>query len=337
MRPQSSARLLKVKMPFATLAGFAASCKRVAKSKVQSLVGVRCPLFHRNSRHLWNEDTPSSVKENETRFHMLLRSPALLCCAAFATPVFSQPGTVPPLKPVPKVGVATIKPSDPNSTNRFYTLRGSHFVAQDQTVANLLEIAYGLQHTQVIGGPAWLQTERFDVEAVPDQEGNYSYKDWNLMLQQILADRFHISCHRETHQLPAFNLTLAKGGPTLSPTTAGPDGKPNIDVKGRDVINLTGADAGIADFVKILQEAIVGRPVIDQTGLAGRYDFTLKFTPDRTAMSAKATAASPESAQQDLPPELFTAMQQQLGLKLVPTKAPAEILIVDNVQHPSQN
>jgi len=263
---------------------------------------------------------------------MLLRPPVFLCCAAFAQPVFSQPGAVLPMKPVPKVGVAVIKPSDPNSTNRFYTVRGSHFVAQNQTVANLIEIAYGLQHTQVLGGPPWLQTERFDLEAAPDQEGKYSYKDWNLMLQQLLADRFHVQSHRETRELPAFTLTLAKGGARLTPTTASADAKPHIDVKGREVISIVATDADTADFAKILKEAIVNRPVSDQTGLSGHYDFTLRFAPDRTAMSA-----TPESAPPDLPPDLFTAMQQQLGLKLVPTKAPADVLVIEDVQHPSQN
>ena len=267
---------------------------------------------------------------------MLLRSPAFLCCAVFATPVFSQPRTVSPLKTVPKVGVAVINSSDPNSTNPFYKLRGSHFVAQNQTVANLIEIAYGLEHTRVVGGPAWMKTEHFDVEAVPDQEGNYSYKDWSLMLQQILADRFHVRSHHETHELPAFTLTLAKGGARLTPTAAR-DGKPGIDVTGREVISVTATDADIAEFVKILKEAIVARPISDQTGLAGYYDFTLKFSPDRTVLSPTARAASPESAPQDLPPDLFTAMRQQLGLKLTPTKAPADILVIDDVKHPSQN
>ncbi|HKO20407.1 MAG TPA: TIGR03435 family protein [Acidobacteriaceae bacterium] len=263
---------------------------------------------------------------------MLLRPPVFLCCAAFAQPIFSQPGTVSALKPVPKAGVAVIKPSDPNTTNRFYTVRGSHFVAQNQTLANLLEIAYGLQHTQVLGGPSWVQTERFDLEAVPDREGKYSYDDWNLMLQQILADRFRVRSHHETRELPAFTLTLAKGGVRLAPTAASPEAKPSIDVKGREVITVIATDSGTADFVKILREAIVGRPVLDQTGLAGHYDFTLKFAPDRTAMSA-----TPESAPPDLPPDLFTAIQQQLGLKLAPTKAPADVLVIDDVQHPSQN
>ena len=268
---------------------------------------------------------------------MLLRSPAFLCCAAFATPVFSQPAAAPGPKLVPKVGVATIRPSDPNSTNRLYTVRGSHFVAQNQTVANLIEIAYSLQHTQVLGGPSWMQTERFDLEAAPDQEGKYSYMDWNLMLQQILADRFHLQSHHETHELPAFTLTLAKGGARLTSTTATPDSKPSIDVKGREIISLVATDADTAEFVKILREAIVGRPVLDQTGLAGHYDFTLRFAPDRTIMSATATSGSSESAPPNLPPDLFTAMQQQLGLKLVPTKAPADILIIDHVEQPAEN
>ena len=132
--------------------------------------------------------------------------------------------------------------------------------------------------------------------------------------------------------MTAFVLTAAKGGARLTPTAAGSDGKPNIDVKGREVISVVATDADTADFVKILKEAIVGRPVIDQTGLAGHYDFTLKFAPDRTVMSA-----IPESAPPDLPPDLFTAIQQQLGLKLAPTKAPADVLVIEDVQHPSQN
>jgi uncharacterized protein (TIGR03435 family) len=267
---------------------------------------------------------------------MLLRPPIFLCCAAFAQPVFSQPGSAHALKPAPKVGVATIRPSDPSTANRFCRVQGSHFVAQNQTVANLIEIAYGLQRTQVIGGPSWIQTDRFDLEAVPDQEGKYSYNDWNLMLQQILAERFHLQSHQETRELPAFTLTLAKAGPHLMPTAAGPDARPSIDVKGREVISLTATDSGIPDFVKILKEAIVGRPVLDRTGLAGQYDFTLKFAPDRTVF-ATAMAASSESARPDLPPDLFTAIQQQLGLKLVPTKAPAGVLVIEDVQHPFQN
>lgn len=263
---------------------------------------------------------------------MLPRFPLSLCFAAFAQPVFSQPGAVPVPQPVPRAGVSVIKPSDPSSANRFYTLRGSHFIAQNQTAANLIEIAYGLQHTQVLGGPSWMHSERFDLEAAPDQEGKYSYNDWTLMLQQIMADRFHVQLHHETRELPAFNLALAKGGTKLTPSAAGADGKPNIDVKGREVISIIATDADTAEFVKILKEAIVGRPVFDQTGLAGHYDFTLRFAADRTAMSATADSAPP-----DLPPDLFTAIQQQLGLKLAPTKAPADVLVVDDVQHPFQN
>lgn len=236
---------------------------------------------------------------------------------------------------VPRAGVVAIKPSDPNSDNRFYTIRGSHFVAQNQTVGNLIEIAYGLQRDEVVGGPPWLREQKFDLEAAPDTEGKYSSKEWNVMLQQILADRFQLVSHRESRDMMAYSLVETRGGSKLSASSSDADPVPNIDVKkSGEVINVIATHAAMADFVKTLKEVVIGRPVIDHTGIEGRYDFTLKFAPDRSQMSADASAAV---IQPDAIPELFTAMEEQLGLALVPTKAPVDVLVVEGVAQPSAN
>jgi uncharacterized protein (TIGR03435 family) len=238
-----------------------------------------------------------------------------------------------PQQAAPRVGVATIKPSDPGNENRFYTIRGSHFVAQDQTVSNLIEIAYELQRNQVVGGPPWVREQRFDLEAAPDPEGKYSYKEWSVMLQQMLADRFKLSSHREMREMPVYSLAETRGGSKLS-VTDDPDAAPNIDVKkSGETTTVVAAHAGIADFVKTLKEVVMGRPVIDVTGIEGRYDFTLKFAPDRNEVSGGAPAATPP----DATPGLFTAMEEQLGLKLEPTRAAADVLVVENVAQPSAN
>jgi uncharacterized protein (TIGR03435 family) len=233
----------------------------------------------------------------------------------------------------PRAGVTIIKPSDPNSDNRFYTMRGSHFVAQNQTVSNLIEIAYGLQHNQVDGGPPWIRDQKFDLEAAPDRDGKYSYKEWNLMLQQILADRFQLTCHHENREVPAYLLVETRAGSKLSASSPDTDAVANIDVKKSDnAINVIAAHAAMSDFVKTLTEVVIGQPVIDRTGIEGQYDFTLRFGPDRKDISP-----TDQPAETEVPAGLFTAIQEQLGLMLEPTKAAVDVLVIDKVSEPSAN
>lgn len=233
----------------------------------------------------------------------------------------------------PRPGVSTIKPSDPNGDNRFYTIRGSHFVAQNQTLGNLIEIAYGLQQNQVDGGPPWMRDQKFDLEAAPDPDGKYSYKQWGVMLQQILANRFQLTCHHEVRDMPAYQLVETRDGSKLSASSPDTDAAANIDVKkSGDATTVIATHAAISDFVKTLKEVVVGRPVIDRTGIEGQYDFTLRFAPDRKDISGSDQASETDSAA-----GLFTAIQEQLGLKLEPTKAPVDVLVIDKVSQPSAN
>ncbi len=221
--------------------------------------------------------------------------------------------------------VATVKPSDPNDTNgQHIRLRGRHVMLLDHTVEDILLIGYGVQKSQLVGEPDWVKTEKWDVDGVPDVEGEPDLRQLREMMQKILKERFGMELHREQREMPVFALTVAKGGPKMTPNTSDPNGwmdQQNSAANGRDVENLK--NASMPDLAEILQFRC-NRPVVDQTGLKGRYDFKLQWTIDE----ARATDA-------DAPPGLFTAIKEQIGLKLEPVKAQAEVLVVDKVERPS--
>jgi uncharacterized protein (TIGR03435 family) len=183
-------------------------------------------------------------------------------------------------------------------------------------------VAYDLSPLRVIG-PDWLDTGRFDLagkapQGVPDSE-------FRPMLQALLKDRFHVETHRETREMPVYDLVVAKDGIRMQPydparkfTGINPHGSmifaPSVTMP-ELATRMTGA---------------AGRPVIDRTGIAGRYSAVLIFT--------RLEATASETAAQDAPPDFFTAVQQQLGLKLEPKKEPVEVLVVDHAERlPTEN
>jgi uncharacterized protein (TIGR03435 family) len=143
------------------------------------------------------------------------------------------------------------------------------------------------------------------------------------MVRKLMADRFQLKFHYEKRELPVYLLTVAKGGPKLK------KGDPNEPAGlGGGPGNLGATNATMADLAELLAHGFLDRPVIDQTGLAGKFDLRLTWTPDEMQ-------AATQSA--DAPPGLFTAIQEQLGLKLVSTKAPADVIVIDHVEKPSAN
>ncbi len=223
--------------------------------------------------------------------------------------------------------VATVKPSDPNDTRgQHINLRGRRVMLLDTTVEQFLLLGYGVQKSQLVGEPEWVKTERWDVDGIPDVEGVPSWKQLQGMMQKILAERFGLQMHHEQREMPVFALTVAKGGPKAIANTSDPNGwmdQQNGEANGRHTEALK--NASMADLALILQFH-VDRPVLDQTGLKGRYDFKLQWTVDE----AQTTAA-------DAPPGLFTAIQDQIGLKLERVKAPADVLAIDKVERPGAN
>jgi uncharacterized protein (TIGR03435 family) len=259
-----------------------------------------------------------------------------------ATPETAWEIPVPPapLKPMaadadPSFEVATIKPSDPNVPGNWFSVKGRNFTTHNISLAGLIESAYGVHAKQIVNGPDWFDKDTYDLNAVPDGEGQPSNKQWNTMMQKLLADRFKLTFHHEQRELPVFVLTVGKdGAKNMAENTSG-GLLPSLFFQGtKGGIMLPARNATMKDFTGLLQEVVLDRPVVDQTGLKGRYDFTLKWAPDDSQFGGHVPPASDDPS---APPSLFTALQEQLGLKLVPAKGPVPVLVIDHVEKPSPN
>jgi len=226
----------------------------------------------------------------------------------------------------PVFEVAAIKHSDPNGRNSGFHMNGRHFDIENQSVANMMLLGFGVSKSQIVGAPSWVDSEKFDVKGVPDVDGEPSVKQMQEMLRQLLRDRFGLKIHREQRELPVYALVVAKSGPKLKKTEAAPDTLPDQSGHGGGGIrDITFRNNSMDEFALGMQFE-TNRPVVNKTGLDGRWDFELKWTYD----DARAHEAN-------APPGLFTAVQEQLGLRLDAVKAPVEVLVVDAVERPTEN
>jgi uncharacterized protein (TIGR03435 family) len=235
----------------------------------------------------------------------------------------------------PVFEVATIKPSSPETQGKGFMVRGRNFSTINTSLSDLITFAYGLHARQITGGPAWIESEKYDLSAKPDGEGQPNDKQWKTMVQKLLTDRFRLTFHRDKKELSVFAIVVGKNGPKLTKSVGDPNGLPGLFFRGLGV--LPARNATMADFAGAMQTAVLDRPVVDQSGLSGRFDFELKWTPDETQFGGLGVRVPAPSDDPAAPPDLFTAIQQQLGLKLQPTKAPVEVLVVDRVEKPSEN
>ena len=224
---------------------------------------------------------------------------------------------------LPEFEVATVKANRTGSGgSNFPRLTDGRLTARNVSLLMLLQAAYDLS-AQRITGPAWLHSDRFDLEGkspqgVPDSE-------LMPMLQALLKDRFRIAVHRETKEMPVYEMTVAKGGVKMLPYD--PE-RPLVSPPNRGGSAIIGA--GTMAQLANMMTAPAGRPVLDKTGLDGRYTYILTFMP----LSSPAA----ESASSSVLPDFFAAVQQQLGLKLEPKKEPIEILVIDHAERvPSEN
>jgi uncharacterized protein (TIGR03435 family) len=254
---------------------------------------------------------------------------ALLASAALAQQAAPAPTTTKPLT----FEVATIKPT---ATTDFWRLLPTPdgYTATNVSLFKLIGEAYGIVDPKLIsGGPHWIDRDKFDLEAkfdaasVPGAQ-NLTHTQRAAMLQPLLADRFHLKLHHETKYLPVFNLVLAKGDPKLQPTPGAPDDMISSTCQyTRGPGSAQAARCSMNNLVDALRD-ITGRTVIDKTSLTGLFNYTLRWTPD----NAPAPAASDTPA-----PDIFTAIQEQLGLKLEPSTAPLDVLVIDSAEKPTPN
>ncbi|HUE03092.1 MAG TPA: TIGR03435 family protein [Bryobacteraceae bacterium] len=267
--------------------------------------------------------------------------------------------------PPPAFEVVSIKPNHDSDRNVFIRMDpGGRFEAHNITVKFLLEEAYGIRDPQLSESPGWLDSEHYNIEAKPDDSVDASKLGRDerqavlrAMLQGMLADRFKLVVHHETREQSEYALVVTKNGPKFHETTApeidpktGPPGPPAPPTPGAPVPrggirmmgrgDLTCSGIGLKQFADVLARQI-GHVVVDQTGLKGLYDFTLKWTPDegqgqmfRGAGGPPGDAPPPSDASG---PTIFTALQEQLGLKLESQKGPVDTIVIDHVERPSEN
>jgi uncharacterized protein (TIGR03435 family) len=249
------------------------------------------------------------------------------------------PPPMPKLPPMdanasPGIEVATIKPTKPDEQGFMLMFRGGRFQTKNISLSKLLAFSYGVQEKQLVGLPPWAETDKYDIDAKPDTEGQPTKKQMQGMVQKLIADRFQLTFHREKRELSVYVLSVAKTGAKLTKS----EGESNVPGFGlRRLGDVVVRSATMSDFAGMMQETVLDRPVVDQTGLDGRYDFTLKWTPDDSQFGGMPVKMPPPAENTDPPPNLYTAIQEQTGLKLEATKAPADVMIIDHVEKPSEN
>jgi uncharacterized protein (TIGR03435 family) len=235
----------------------------------------------------------------------------------------------------PTFEVATVKPSKPDAQGQGFLVRGRKFNTFNTPLTALITFAYGLQEKQIVGGPDWMTSEKWDIEAQPDLPGTPNDKQLKSMLQKLLAERFQLKFHQDKKEMSAYVLAAAKTGAKMNKNESDPNGLPGLFFTKLGVLNVR--NATMADFSQLMQSAVLDRPVVDHTALAGRYDFQLKWTPDESQFSGMGIKVPPPTDAADAPPPLFTALQEQLGLKMDVEKTPVPVYVLDHVEKPSAN
>jgi uncharacterized protein (TIGR03435 family) len=243
------------------------------------------------------------------------------------------PEPPPPAKPMPgdakpKIEVATIKPSQSPQGFGFNVNRSGMLTTHNTSLRDLIKISFGLHPKQIVGGPSWMEEDKYDITAKPDTEGLPSVTQLMSMVQAWIPERFQLKYHREKKELSAYALTIAKTGIKIEEETSNPNGLPGFGGGGPRGLNVR--NATMQEFCEFLQANVLDQPVVDQTGLGKkRFNFILKWTPEGSPAAGDANI--------DAPPDIYLAAQQQLGLKLESTKAPVDMFVIDHVEKPSEN
>jgi uncharacterized protein (TIGR03435 family) len=237
----------------------------------------------------------------------------------------------------PSFDVATIKPN-PSAGNRMQglTMNGRNFRVRNGSLIDLITFAYDVQVKQVIGAPAWTDEDRYDIDAVPDQPGQPNMVQARGMLRKLLTERYKLTLHHEKREMSAYVLSAPKTGVKLPPSKMIQGQLPGMFASpGQGGLTLHLVNGTMTDFTGFLQLLVLDKPVVDRTDIQGRYDANITFLPDLTQFHGN----PPKIPAADVPdaPDLFTAIQQQLGLKLAAEKTDVDVIVIDHVEKPSAN
>jgi uncharacterized protein (TIGR03435 family) len=230
--------------------------------------------------------------------------------------------------------VATIKPNNSGNPGKGFTVRGREILTINTSLADLLTFAYNIHLRQIVNGPSWMENDKYDITGRPQAEGVPNDRQIRAMIKNLVIERFKLTVHTDSKELPAYVLTVVSSGPKLTENTSNPNGLPGLGFGAPGRMRVVNATMG--DFASVMQGTVLDRPVVDKTGLKGRYDFTLNWTPDEGQFRGIPIPPQPKD-DPNAPPGLFTAIQEQIGIKMDRTNAPVEVIVIDKVDKPTDN
>ncbi len=239
----------------------------------------------------------------------------------------------------PSFDVATIKPNPSGDvTLRQLTMNGRNFILRNGSLADMISFAYNVQKKQIVNAPDWEDKDRYDIAAVPNVEGAPNLDQVRIMMRKLLADRYALKFHHEKREMAAFVLSAGKSEPKLTKSESTNPMPNNVGIRpAPNGIKAVLTNATTADFTVFLQLLVLDKPVVDQTGITGRYDISVTFTPDDSQFNGRPPKGPPLAEGTEPAPDLYSAIQQQLGMKLSSEKASVDVIAIDHVEKPSPN
>ena len=297
----------------------------------------------------------------------ILSSPIFLCAQADSSAKTALPAAADASPDLPKYDVATIKPTSASDGRRMFMFSPDGISLTGVPIQMLLTEAFHVEDDHIIGAPGWVKTNRYDVQAKVSPEDapkldKLKFDERRSMLVPLLVERFNLKYHHETREMTGYALVVAKGGPKMKvsdvqppppdakPPDPGASPKPGdpgaqrpqqrrmLRFMGRGHLEAEGSDTQM--LARVLSQQL-GRTVTDKTGLKGLYDYTLQWTPDDAPPPAPGGASGgpphSDSGTDAVGPSLFTAVQEQLGLKLESSKGMADVIVIDHIDLPSEN
>ena len=239
----------------------------------------------------------------------------------------------------PSFEVATIKPnpSGVHGLIQGLTITGRTLRLRNASVLDLIGFAFNVQPRQVVNAPGWANDDRYDLEGIADRDGTLSRQQVEGMLQKLLTGRFRLKYHEDKREMSAFVLEDGKNGSKLPETTrSGP--LPQFSMRPEPTgLTVHVVNARLGDFTSFLQMVVLDRPVVNATGLTGRYDFDVTFTPDDSQFGGHPPKSSEQSDIASVAPNLFEAVQQQIGLRIRAERTAVPVIVIDHVDRPSPN
>lgn len=237
-------------------------------------------------------------------------------------------------EPQAQFEVATIKVVDAGAKDgRFLRMTNDHtFLARNLTLKQLVAAAYDINPSSISGANGWMDTQKFVIEARTPGETFPERPEQMAMLRSLLKDRFGLAVHTDTKVMTCYELVVAGQDAKLKPTVSEEYMPQVTSIVRNDHVEMPAKNASMDDFVKVLRRGILDKPVVDKTGLTGRFDFNLVWAPDESQFDG--AVHMPEDTKA---PPLLVAIREQLGLELKPAKGPVETLTIDSATKPDED